>query len=92
LSADDVRAAEALTRQYIGNHNRYANVVSCDPEELNWYLRRRNDAFEVSPTRGPFPLESVTHVKIFPTYLTFVFCILHRKGIMLSGLLIDFCL
>ncbi len=45
---DDVNAAEALTKQYIGNHNRYANVVGCEPEELQWYLRRRADAFEVN--------------------------------------------
>ncbi len=51
-SMDDVAAAEALSRQYIGNHNRYANVVGCDSEELQWYLRRRGaDALEAKKYR-----------------------------------------
>ncbi len=50
-SGDDVHVAEALSKQYIGSHNRYANVVGCDAEELQWYLRRRNDAFEAKKFR-----------------------------------------
>ncbi len=50
-SLDDVHVAEALSKQYIGNHNRYANVIGCEDEELQWYLRRRNDAFEAKKFR-----------------------------------------
>ncbi len=39
-SEEDVETATGLSKQYIGRHNRYANVVKCESEELAWYLNR----------------------------------------------------
>ena len=35
-SSEDVDKACRLSRQYIGRHNRYANITDCEGEELQW--------------------------------------------------------
>jgi len=44
-SAEDAASAEtSLNKKDIAGHNRYANVVACDAEELQWYLKRKEAA------------------------------------------------
>ena len=45
LAADeDVAPATKLNEQNIAHHNRYAKICQCEPEELKWYLNRKNAA------------------------------------------------
>ncbi len=43
-TCSDVEVATKLSQKNIGRHNRYANIFQCDPEELAWYLMRKESA------------------------------------------------